>query len=159
MQIKELEKLMLQKFPLETAEDWDTTGVTSGDEEKEITRVAVALDPTISAVKEAKKHGCNLLVTHHPAYIGEIAGQPLRNIIFHAPNYGVALMNFHTCLDVSAEGAATLPNLICLTAKQTLLLTCGKLGFGKICVPENGSTTLGSLSKKCETVFGRKPRA
>lgn len=159
MKIRELEKLMLEKFPLETAEEWDTTGVTSGDEDKEITRVAVALDPSISAVKEAKKRGCNLLVTHHPAYIGEIAGQPLRNIIFHAPNYGVALMNFHTCLDVSDEGAATLPNLIGLNAKQTLILTCGKLGFGKICTPANGkSTTLSALAKKCESVFGRKPR-
>ena len=67
-------------------------------------------------------------------------------------------MNFHTCLDVSSEGAATLPNLIGLTAKRTLLQTCGKLGFGTICVPKRGTTTLGSLGKKCERVFGRKPR-
>ena len=72
---------------------------------------------------------------------------------------GVALMNFHTCLDVSAEGAATLPNLIGLTAKRTLLPTYGSLGFGKICVPKRSTTTLSSLEKKCEHVFGRKARA
>ena len=171
MKIKELEKLMLQKFPLESAEDWDTTGLTSiptqgprtspaRAKDVEITKLAIALDPNMAAVREAKRRGCNLLVTHHPTYIGEKRELPKTHLIYSAKKIGVALMNFHTCLDVSDEGAATLPNLIGLTAKRTLLPTYGSLGFGKICAPANGkSITLSALARKCERVFGRKPRA
>lgn len=171
MQIKELEKLMLQKFPLETAEEWDTTGLTSiptqgprtlpaRAKDVKLTKVAIALDANISAVREAKRRGCNLLVTHHPAYIGQRRELPKTHLIYSAQKLGVALMNFHTCLDVSAEGAATLPSLIGLNAKRTLLPTYGGLGFGKICTPTKArQTTLGALAKKCERLFGRKPRA
>lgn len=159
MLIKELEQKMLEKFPEASAEDWDTTGLTSGDEEEEISKVALCLDPTLSAIKSAKAKRCNLLVTHHPAYIGEIEDLPANNVIFDAPNYNVALMNFHTALDVSKEGASALPNLLDLKQTKTLLPTYKTLGFGKICTLKNGkASTLGQLASKCEKVFGRKPR-
>lgn len=134
MKIKELEKLLLQKFPAESAEEWDTTGLTSIQtqgprtaparaRDVEITKVAIALDANISAVREAKRRGCNLLLTHHPAFIGERRELPKNHLIYNAAKLGVALMNFHTALDVSAEGAATLPNLLGLTAKRVLLPT------------------------------------
>lgn len=126
----------------------------------EISKVAIALDANISAVREAKRRGCNLLLTHHPAYIGEKRELPKTHLIYSAQKLGVALMNFHTALDVSDEGALTLPNLIGLSAKRTLLPTYGKLGFGKICSTASGKPiTLGVLARKCERVFGRKPRA
>lgn len=169
MKIKELEKLLLEKFPAESAEEWDTTGLTSIQtqgprtaparaRDVEITKVAIALDANISAVREAKRRGCNLLLTHHPAFIGERRELPKNHLIYSAQKFGVALMNFHTALDVSCVGAATLPNLLGLTAKRVLVPTWGKLGFGMICSPKRSTTTLGSLAKKCERVFGRRPR-
>lgn len=159
MKIVELENKLFEKFPLQSAEEWDTTGITSGDKNQEITKIAVALDPSITAVKAAKDAGCNLLLTHHPAYIGEIEEQPQRNIIFHAPHLGVALMNFHTALDVSVVGSSTLPNLLDLQIEDTLLPTYKNLGFGKICVVKDGEhISLNSLVEKCKNAFGRKPR-
>lgn len=169
MQIKELEKLMLQKFPTESAEEWDTTGLTSiptqgprmapaRAKDVEISKVAIALDANIDSVREAKRRGCNLLLTHHPAYIGERRELPKNHLIYRAQKLGVALMNFHTALDVSAEGASTLPSMLGFTALHTLLPTYGKLGFGTVCLPNRRTITLGALAKKCERVFGRKPR-
>ena len=130
-----------------------------GDGQVEIKKIAIALDPSLSAVKEAKKRGCNLLVTHHPAYLGMIEDVDANNIMFSAPNYGVALMNFHTALDVSAEGASTLANLLDLKVKKVLCPTGKDIGFGRICAPNKGlSISLGSLEKKCVQAFGRKPR-
>lgn len=100
-----------------------------------------------------------MLVTHHPAYIGNIEDVPSHNIMFKAPNYGVALMNFHTALDVSAQGAASLANLLDLKVKSVLCPTSKKLGFGRICSPtKSTSISLGALEKKCVKAFGRKPR-
>lgn len=159
MLIKDLEQKMLRKFPEASAEDWDTTGLTSGDESEEITKVAVCLDPSLSAIKSANAKGCNLLVSHHPAYIGDIEDQPETNIIFDAPNYDVALMNFHTALDVSKAGASALPDMLGLKQTKTLLPTYKTLGFGKICRLKSGkATSLGVLANKCEKVFERKPR-
>lgn len=159
MKIGELEKLLLKKFPYATAEEWDTTGITSGDSDVEITKAAVALDPSLSAVQAAKNSGCNLLLTHHPAYIGQIEELADNNIIFSAPDYGVALMNFHTALDVSEEGSCVLPNLLDLEIQETLLPTFKNLGFGKICKFSDGQDlNLDQLAKKCKNVFGRNPR-
>ena len=43
-----------------------------GDPDDKIVQIAVCLDPTVDAVKIAAEGGCNLLLTHHPAYLGEI---------------------------------------------------------------------------------------
>lgn len=159
MKIGELEKLLFEKFPLESAEEWDTTGITSGDAHVEISKIAVALDPSLSAVKAANSNACNLLLTHHPAYIGEIEELADNNIIFSASDYGVALMNFHTALDVSEEGSGVLPNLLNLEIQETLLPTFKNLGFGKICKFRDGhDLSLEQLAKKCKCVFGRSPR-
>ena len=56
-------------MPAADAEDWDRTGMTVGDPARLVEKVAVALDPTPEAVREAAARGANVLVTHHPAYL------------------------------------------------------------------------------------------
>ena len=58
----ELEKLA----PLSYACSWDNPGLITGRRDKEIRRIAIALDATEPVIEGAVKAGADLLLTHHP---------------------------------------------------------------------------------------------
>lgn len=169
-----LEKYLLNMLPAETACEWDQTGLLLGNPEDKIEKIAVCLDPTVQVVKFAASQGCNLLLTHHPAYIKGVTdflpGNSVANhngaLIYEAVKNNVALMNFHTALDVSEQGAAVLPKLLNLQIKKVLCPTDeqiqskSKLGFGRVCVPKvsEKGITLKQLAARCKSVFGRAPK-
>lgn len=92
----------------------DRTGLLVGDPAAPVRAVAVALDLTWSFIDAAADAGANVLVTHHPAYLTpptsfQPASSPALNsgaVVYRAIQRGVALMNFHTALDVSASRSA-----------------------------------------------------
>lgn len=145
-----------------------------GDGQQKLSKVALALDPTIEAIRLAKARGCNLLLTHHPAYLGALEEfKPADSVaevdgavVYEAVSSGLALMNFHTVLDVSEQGLATLPKMLNLKQTKVLNPTDGlpqnksKLGFGKICNIKAGDKgmTLEQMAARCKSVFGRAPR-
>ena len=96
------------------------TGLTVGERDAEILKVAVALDPTVSAVREAHAAGANVLLTHHPAVYGKLddfvagssAVEHAGAVVYEAAHLGVNLMNFHTALDVSVLGGAVMPKML-----------------------------------------------
>lgn len=127
--IGQLEQLLLQKYPAKDGESWDRTGLLAGDPSRPVRGVAVALDPTIPAVLQAKEAGANVLLTHHPAFLrspesflpgASVAQQP-GALIFAALESGVALMNFHTALDMNEDGLLALPHALGLEYVRTLL--------------------------------------
>ena len=109
-----LEQALLAEFPAADAEEWDRTGLLVGDPAAPVRAVAVALDPTVGAIDAAADAGANVLVTHHPAYLTpptsfQPASSPALNsgaVVYRAIQRGVALMNFHTALDVSSSRPA-----------------------------------------------------
>lgn len=52
------------------AEPWDSVGLVSGDPDRPLDAVHVAVDPTEAVAAEAAAHGAGLLVTHHPLFLG-----------------------------------------------------------------------------------------
>lgn len=178
MKIGMLESALLNRFPAQDSVEHDRCGLLLGDRAERIVRVAVALDPTYGAICEAEHAGCNVLLTHHPAFRDPIEGfyphtkesHGPGSIVYTAIEKGVALMNFHTCLDVSREAQDVLPQLLNFYDKniskkkqgykQSVLCqldSSKKKGFGQLCEIEN-KLTLGELSRRCLSVFGRKPR-
>jgi putative NIF3 family GTP cyclohydrolase 1 type 2 len=176
-----LERELLKKYPASDAEEWDKTGLLVGDRRENITKVAVALDPTISAVRAAANAGANLLLTHHPVYRGGIEGfYPLddlecaspSNVVYEAIARGIALMNFHTALDVSVAAHRVLPSLLHVKRCKLPVLFNGKVKKYATLSPLDGSKkkgygqfvyfedrmTLGDLARRCVSVFGKKPR-
>lgn len=172
MTIGALEKALLKEFPAEDAETWDRTGLLVGERSLPVARVAVALDATSAAVAEAAEAGANVLLTHHPAYLDApdaFAPEPsaLQSpgaVVWAAIRNQVALMDFHTTLDVSPAAARVLPGMLSLkfTGKFAEPLEGNRRkGYGQVCeVPENGGEpeTLGRLAARCTAVFGRAPR-
>ncbi|MBQ3300919.1 MAG: Nif3-like dinuclear metal center hexameric protein [Eggerthellaceae bacterium] len=168
--IWELEHALLERFPEKDAEEWDVMGLVVGDPSMSVKSIAVALDPTVQAIEEAHALGCNVLVTHHPAFLKApekispsrfVANAP-GAIVWEAVRRNVALINVHTALDVSCEASRMLPSIVGLDLIGVLDKLEGALdrGYGQLCkVRENDSPfTLEKLAARCTTVFGRLPR-
>lgn len=179
MYIGELEQALLKRYPAKDAVPGDKTGLLVGDPMQRIERVAVALDPTVSAIYAAKSSGSNVLLTHHPAFRSGVegfypeakTGNTPGSVVFEAIRNGVALMNFHTALDVSHDAQRVLPSLLHLTplkgtrkadgmkVKNKVLLPnegSKDKGFGQVC--ETEEVSLSELGSRCTAVFGRAPR-
>ncbi len=167
-----LEASLLKLFPVDTAESWDRTGLLVGDRSQVVEKVAVTLDPTVDAIEEAARSGANVLLTHHPAYLhAPVSFAPGRSVaddpgagVWAAIRNGVALIDFHTALDVSRQAQAILPNLLGLAYEGRVLAPLGggrALGYGQVCSvssKEGSVQSLAHLAARCTSVFGRAPR-
>lgn len=166
--VGELEQKLLCAFPVKDACDWDYTGLFVGDPAAPVTGVAVALDPTISAMKQALDAGANVLVTHHPVYLdapdcflpSSIQGNKPGALVHFALSHGLNCMAFHTACDASVKGLRILPSMLRLRDEEVLdpLPHDPSKGFGMICSVEEGSLTLEHLAARCVSVFESFPR-
>ena len=57
------------------AEEWDNCGLQIGDPTGSVTKIWVALDPTLQVVEAACAQKVDLLITHHPLIF-----KPLKSI-------------------------------------------------------------------------------
>lgn len=167
-----LEAAFLREFPAEDAESWDRTGLVVGERAYPVMKVAFALDPTVSAIREAAARGANVLVTHHPPFISapdsfapenSVALNPGAGV-YAAIKQGVALMCFHTALDVSPQAARVLPGMLGLDftgkvvepgASPDVRKGYGQLSEARI---DGAAPTLAKLAARTTAVFGRQPR-
>ena len=168
--VGELEHALLRRWPRETAESWDKTGLIVGCKTDLVSGLAIALDPTISAVQAAKQAGANVLLTHHPVFLkAPETFQPAQtgtisdgSVVWEAIRQNVALMNFHTALDVSRDAQIILPSMLGLKFKSILqpLRQAKNLGYGQVCniAETEEALTLEQLSARCVSVFSRVPR-
>ena len=166
-----LEATLLKEFPAADAEEWDRTGITVGERAVPLTKVALALDPTVAAIEEAAARGANVLVTHHPLYLSapdsfapekSVALSPGAGV-WAAIRNGVAVMSFHTALDVSPRAARVLPGMLGLDFKGTVVEPVGpskRKGYGPLSSvrTEGEPVKLGELAARCTAVFGKQPR-
>lgn len=164
-----LEAHLLKMFPADTAESWDRTGLLVGERAVPLSKVAITLDPTVDAIKEAAAVGANVLLTHHPAYLDAPASfAPEASValspgagVWAAIKRGVALMCFHTALDVSKQAQVVLPDLLGLRYTGKVIAPvegAPGLGYGQICAASEKGQSLAHLAARCTSVFGRAPR-
>lgn len=93
--------------PPEMKEDFDNVGLLVGVEDREVSRVLVALDITDEVISQAGKIGAQLIVSHHPLFFSckavrysDAAGRK----IFRLIEGGMAAICMHTNLDSSFWG-------------------------------------------------------
>jgi len=108
LKVGEIAARIEKRIPLSWAEEWDNSGLSVGDPNREVNKIAVALDVSCETVGHAAAAGCQLLVTHHPAIF-----RPLNTVLYDVPaekavaaaiKHGLALYAAHTNWDVSPEG-------------------------------------------------------
>ncbi len=98
--LDELEKIA----PFSTCVEGDSVGLLVGSQTAKVTKAAIALDVTIDTVSRAAAQGCELLVTHHPAYFGLLEEQPEDSAARLAEGSGLAIISAHTNLDAARGG-------------------------------------------------------
>jgi dinuclear metal center YbgI/SA1388 family protein len=96
-------------FPFELAEAWDSSGVIVGDWEQPVNRILLSTDLTNAVVTEAIDKKCDLLITHHPMWLGRhnVRDYPYKlDTTLKAVSNGLAIMNAHTNADNANPGVS-----------------------------------------------------
>lgn len=97
-------------WPKSLAEGWDAVGLVTGRTSQKISKIVMAVDPTLEVIEDAIKRGADLLITHHPLLlrgVTQVAGTSFKGEAIHRLiESGTALLTAHTNAD-SAIGEST----------------------------------------------------
>ncbi|HEX3824954.1 MAG TPA: Nif3-like dinuclear metal center hexameric protein [Mycobacteriales bacterium] len=99
-----------RRYDPRLAADWDSVGLFCGDPSAEVSRIHVAVDPVEAIVDEAIGTAAQLLLTHHPLFLGgtesvaatTAKGRLVQRLISH----GIGLYVAHTSADVARPGVS-----------------------------------------------------
>jgi dinuclear metal center YbgI/SA1388 family protein len=110
MLIADIIETLESKAPLRLQEDYDNSGLQVGLAMQECTGVMLCVDVTLEIVAEAKRLGCNLIVSHHPLFfkgIKQLTGAtPIQEIAMSAIVANIAIYSCHTALDNAYGGVS-----------------------------------------------------
>jgi dinuclear metal center YbgI/SA1388 family protein len=142
--IRDIIGLLERWAPPEYQENYDNSGLITGDQNLDCTGVLVCLDSTEKVILEAEQNGCNLIVSHHPLIF-----KPVRNILpdnstgkilIHAIRNGIAIYAIHTNLDNVLSGVnAAIADKLGLKHREILKIQSDN--------PYIGSGLIGDLPK------------
>lgn len=89
--------------PFSTQEKWDNSGLLLGDADKQVKKIAFALDATLETVAAAKDCGAELMITHHPVIFSPLKKITAGSVVYELLTNGISVISAHTCWD-SAQG-------------------------------------------------------
>ena len=97
-------------YPPALAEPWDAVGLVCGDPTAPVRRVLLAVDPTPEVAAEAVAGGFDVLLVHHPLYLGGTtsvaATDPKGRVVQQLVGAGCALFVAHTNADRAVGGVS-----------------------------------------------------
>ncbi|MFN2538807.1 MAG: Nif3-like dinuclear metal center hexameric protein, partial [Mycobacteriales bacterium] len=98
-------------YPPALAEPWDAVGLVCGDPSALVSSVLFAVDPVEVITHEALEGGHQLLVAHHPLYLGgttSVAADDPKGRVVHALlTGGCGLLVAHTNADRAHPGGVS----------------------------------------------------
>lgn len=118
------------------AQDWDSVGLVCGDPGAAVSRIHCAVDPVEAVVDEAIGSGAQLLVTHHPLFLGgteSVAATTAKGRVVHRlVTRGVGLYVAHTNADVASPGVSDALAAALGLRDVRLIEATGDRGLGRI---------------------------
>jgi dinuclear metal center YbgI/SA1388 family protein len=106
--IKDILDRLEEIAPTALAEPWDNPGLQVGFYSQEITKIFLSLDPTLKALRSAKRRNAQLLFTHHPLIFRPLSRLDINthpgDVIVEAVNSRVSVIAAHTNLDMAKGG-------------------------------------------------------
>jgi dinuclear metal center YbgI/SA1388 family protein len=103
MKLREITQLLEQVAPLFYQESYDNSGLITGNNELEVSKVLLCLDCLESIVDEAIEKGCKLIIAHHPIVFSGLKKLNGKNyierVIIKAIKNDIAIYACHTNLD------------------------------------------------------------
>lgn len=104
IKVNDVLKLLADKFPLDSACDFDNVGLLTGDGNSKVKKAVVCLDCDINTVNFAKEQGANLIVTHHPVIFDALKSVTAGSVVFELVKNGISVISMHTNLDIADCG-------------------------------------------------------
>ena len=135
--VRELVGALDQRYPRETAEQWDRVGLVLGDFDTAVRRVLCVVDCVPETVEEAVRAGAGLILAHHPLLlkgVSSVAPDTYKGRIVHRLiRADIALYVAHTNADVADPGVSdALAARLGLTATRPLVPGEDGRGLGRI---------------------------
>lgn len=134
IKVKDIYDFLNERYPIDTACDFDNPGFLIGDGDAAAEKVLIALDCDIDAVNTARENGCNLIITHHPVIWSGLKSVTAGSIAFELIKSGISVISMHTNLDIAKDGvnrtlcdALELKNISAVTAADGFPLLCGEV--------------------------------
>lgn len=94
--------------PSALKESYDNVGLLIGNPDEDISSALICLDVTDEVMDEAVKHGCDLIISHHPLIFGGLSKITGRNaaerLVVRAIRENIAVYAVHTNLDNMLNG-------------------------------------------------------
>lgn len=103
--LQELAEKMNTWAPWDTAEPWDNCGVIV-NMGQEVTGVLCALDITNEVIDQAKAHGCNVILAHHPVIFKPVKRLSEQDVFVRLAREGISAICAHTNLDKAENGVS-----------------------------------------------------
>ncbi len=124
-------------YPNDLAYEWDNVGLQIGSTKEKVTGIHIALDLNLEVIDEAKEHGSNLIITHHPFLFKSLSridydayeGQIIQALI----NNNITVYAAHTNYDIGANGMnKVLADKLDLKNQRPLAMITDDEGIGRI---------------------------
>lgn len=134
MKVKDIAEALNVIAPFDEACSWDNCGLMCGDPEDGVTGVLVTLDADMHALEYAVKHGCSVVVSHHPLIFDGLKSVTAQHPVYSYVKHGVAVISAHTCLDAANGGINDLlAQAVGITQTQKLFMDGCALGrYGQV---------------------------
>lgn len=101
-------EIMEEIAPRGLCEAWDNSGLLIEPEKTELARILVALDPLEQVAEEAVSVNADILLTHHPLFMGGVKhitrDDPATRAAWTLLRNGIGLFSAHTNLDEAPGG-------------------------------------------------------
>lgn len=108
VKIKDVIECLENWAPRKLQEEYDNSGLLTGNTAEEVTGILITLDCTEEVLEEAMAQKCNLVVAHHPILfrgLKKLTGQNyVERTIIKAIRSGIAIYAIHTNLDNVLSG-------------------------------------------------------
>lgn len=112
VKLKQIQVVLNNEYPFNTAEEWDNVGFVFGDKEKPVKNVLVALDLTTEVFDKAVEFNVDAIITHHPFLFSENTDEELeeykykKDLLERINNTGIGVFHLHTNFDKAKKGMA-----------------------------------------------------
>lgn len=137
--VKDIANVIEEFAPRSLQESYDNAGLQVGNPEMSVSAVLLCLDVTPAIIEEARRRGCNMIVSHHPLLFSGLkhitGATPTERMVIDALRHDIAIYAAHTNLDSAHEGVSyeiahslNMSNIKVLEPK----VNCESLGLGVV---------------------------
>jgi dinuclear metal center YbgI/SA1388 family protein len=109
-QVKHISDFFDTWAPFSTQAEYDNSGQLVGSQKHNITGILTCLDVTEKVVHEAIRHGCNVIVAHHPVIFRKLSridpDTDQGSLLYKLIRHDIAVLAVHTNLDAARDGVS-----------------------------------------------------